>query len=237
MRIGLLLCDHVSAELMGISGDYLAMFRKLFADRPGLEIVAYDAVNGEIPNGPGECDAWLTTGSRFSVNDDEAWIRRLERFVRQVAVAQVPFVGVCFGHQLLAKALGGTVVTSERGWGVGIEEVNVASGLAFMPDGIESFRVMNSHAEQIEELPNSAVVIGWNDHCPVSMMSLGSSLLGIQGHPEMDVDYSKSLIRSRRGTRIPREIADEAIASLAEGSDSRLVADFIAEFLARAIRS
>ena len=110
---------------MHVSGDYPDMFRRLFAGHPEVEIVVYDVIGGDMPADPGECDAWITTGSRHSVNDDEPWIRQLEQFVRDVAQADVPFVGVCFGHQLIAKALGGTVVKSDRGWGVGAKEVEV----------------------------------------------------------------------------------------------------------------
>ncbi len=80
MKIGLLVCDHVRPEFLEISGDYDDMFRRLFADREDVEVTAYDAINGELPADPSDADAWLTTGSRYSVNDDEPWIRDLERF-------------------------------------------------------------------------------------------------------------------------------------------------------------
>src|SRR5262245_43448587 len=107
MRIGLPVCDHVRAEFLGISGDYEDMFRRRFAEHPYVDIVAYDAIAGELPSSPDDADAWLTTGSRHSVNDDEKWIRDLEAFVLRVHDTGVPFVGICFGHQLIAKALGG----------------------------------------------------------------------------------------------------------------------------------
>jgi GMP synthase-like glutamine amidotransferase len=231
MRVGLLVCDHVSPDLVGISGDYDVMFRRLLAGHPEVELVVYDAVNGEIPLSPTECDAWLITGSRHSVNDEFNWIRRLEEFIRKTAAVGVPLVGVCFGHQLLAKSLGGTVVKAERGWGVGVKTVQLADGLGFVPDGVDSFRVINSHQDQIERLPDGGKIIGWNEHCPVSAMTVGSSMLGIQGHPEMDLDFVRSLIELRRGTTIPSETADDGIASLATEPDTQLVVDLLVEFL------
>ncbi len=231
IRIGLLQCDHVAPELLGIAGDYDTMFEALFAAHPRVEIVPFDAVNGQLPSRPTECDAWLATGSRHSVNDREPWILGLEHFIREAAVAQVPFIGICFGHQLLATAFGGKVSVSDRGWGAGVKQVDIVGDLAIAPADLTSFRIVNSHSEQIELLPPHTTVLGSNEHCPISMMSVGTSMLGIQGHPEMSVDYSRALTEARRGTRIPEDTADAAIASLVETPDASLVADMIIEFV------
>jgi GMP synthase (glutamine-hydrolysing) len=223
LRLGLLVCDHVRPELRETSGDYDDMFRRLFAGHDEVDVVIYDAIGGELPAAPGECDAWLTTGSRHSVNDDAQWIRALEGFVREVAAARIPFIGICFGHQLIAKAMGGSVVRSERGWGVGLMEVEVSPELGLG----DSFRVLTSHQDQVESLPLDAEVLGWNEHCPVSMLRVGGNLIGIQGHPEFDAEYSAALIGMRRGTVIPEEAADAGIASLDELSDSGRLADWI----------
>jgi GMP synthase (glutamine-hydrolysing) len=230
VRVGLLQCDHVPPELESISGDYDSMFRRLFAAIPEVEIVPYDAINGVLPGDPGECDAWMTTGSRHSVNDPFEWIRELEQFVRDIARAEVPFVGICFGHQLLAKTLGGEVGVSDRGWGLGVLGVDVDSGAES-----ETFAVFNMHSEQVVSMPDGAESIGRNDHCPVWMMTVGPLLLGIQGHPEMDVGYGGSLIRSRRGDVIPEKTADVALKSLVEPTDSPKIADLIVRFIDAAV--
>ena len=128
MKIGLLVFDHVSSDLVGIAGDYDAMFRRLFAGHPDVELLEYDVINGQIPSSPTECDGWLTTGSRHSVSDDFDWIHEMEGFTRQTATVGVPFVGVCFGHQLLAKSLGGQVGRSDKGWGLGVTTGDVVPG-------------------------------------------------------------------------------------------------------------
>lgn len=223
MRIGLLVCDHVNPELRHVSGDYPDMFRRLFSGHPEVELVVYDAVNGEVPSDPAECDAWMTTGSRHSVNDELEWIGRLEAFVREVARAKVPFVGVCFGHQLLAKALGGRVAKSDRGWGVGVTEVEVDERLGIG----DRYRVVSSHQDQVVELPTGAEVLGWTEHCPVSVMAVGETMVGIQGHPEFDVRYAEALLALRRGTVIPEETADAALATLEVDPDREALASWI----------
>ena len=155
----------------------------------------------------------------------------MEDFTRKTASVGVPFVGICFGHQLLAKSLGGRVGPSKKGWGLGVKTVQVVQGLSFIPDGVESFRIVNSHRDQIQQLPRDAVTVGWNDHCPVSAMTVGPSILGIQGHPEMGVDYAQGLIESRRGTLIAEQVADAALASFSTQPDTSLIADFLVDFL------
>ena len=223
MKLGLLVCDHVRPEFEHISGDYPDMFRRLFAGHPEVELEVYDVIGGEFPKGPRECDAWITTGSRYSVNDDEPWIHHLEQFVREVAKEEVPFIGVCFGHQLIAKALGGSVVKSERGWGVGAKEVEVREDLDLGP----AYTVLTSHQDQIEDLPPGAEILGWNEHCPVSMLGVGENMIGIQGHPEFDPAYSKALMESRRGGLIPEAIVDDGLASLGGHTDGQLLVDWI----------
>jgi GMP synthase (glutamine-hydrolysing) len=232
MRIGLLVCDHVRPEFMGISGDYEDMFRRLFANHE-VEVVAYDAVNGVLPADPSEADAWLTTGSRHSVNDDAAWIRDLEDFVRQVAAAGVPFVGICFGHQLIAKALGGSVVKADRGWGVGVQEVTVSKELGLG----DSYRVLTSYQDQVSTVPPGGRILGWNQHCPVSVMGVGHTILGIQGHPEFEAAYSAALMESRRGTVIPEETVQAGLASLDDEPEGGRLAEWILGFIDEARRS
>ena len=228
MKIGLLVCDHVRDRHRNVAGDYTDHFRALFSGHPDVELVYYDVINGEMPARPTECDGWLTTGSRHSVNDDLEWIRDLEDFVREVAAAEVPFVGICFGHQLLAKALGGSVVKSDHGWGVGNKDVAT-------PDG--EFRVMNMHQDQVDSLPAGAEIIGWNEHCPVSAMAIGDSMLGIQGHPEMPTEYTRVLLEERRGGLIPEEIAVEGLSSLEVEPDTTRLADWLVEFFADSDRN
>lgn len=223
LRLGLLVCDHVRPELRAISGDYEDMFRRLFAGHDEVDVVVYDAIGGELPGAPGECDAWLTTGSRHSVNDDAPWIRALEGFVREVAAARVLFIGICFGHQLIAKAMGGSVVRSQRGWGVGVKEVEVSPELGLG----DSYRVLTSHQDQVETIPPGGEVLGWNEHCPVSMLRVGETLIGIQGHPEFDAEYSAALMELRRGSVIPEEAVDAGLASLDDAPDSGRLAEWI----------
>lgn len=229
LRVGLLVCDHVSPEFRDIAGDYPDMFRRLFASYPGIDLVDYDLPGGDFPSAPSECDAWITTGSRHSVYDQIDWIGRLAGLVRDIAGSERPYVGVCFGHQMIAQALGGRVEKAPAGWGVGVKAVEVTDPPPWFP--LESFRILNSHADQVTRLPAGAVVRGGNRHCPVSLMTVGDRMAGIQGHPEFTPEYAEALLVARRGKVIPADVADAALASLAEETDAASVADGIVDFI------
>ncbi len=234
MRVGLLVCDHVLSDLVDVAGDYDDMFFRLFADADDVELVAYDVVNGELPSDPADCEAWITTGSRHSVNDDLDWIRYLEEFIQAVPAARTPLIGVCFGHQLIARAMGGSVIRSPRGWGVGSVEVHLlADGSlpGWMQPLRDKYRILNSHADQVVEVPEGTVVLGSTTHCPVSLMTVGEYLMGIQGHPEMEPRYLRSLIEMRRGDRIPHETAAKGLESLGHGSDCTLIRQWMLNFI------
>ena len=94
------------------------MERLLQAAEPSSSVAVYPVLDGRFPTGPEEEDGWLITGSRHGVYEDLPWMRTLKDFLRQAAARRVPVVGICFGHQILAEAMGGRVEKSGRSWGV-----------------------------------------------------------------------------------------------------------------------
>jgi GMP synthase-like glutamine amidotransferase len=235
LRIGLLVCDHVMPSLLGVAGDYPDMFTRLFEDYPGVDLVLYDLTAGHFPESLDECDGWITTGSRLSVYDDEPWIANLAELVRQAADEERPFVGICFGHQMLAHALGGEVRRSDRGWGVGVKQVDVDRSERWMGQATGGYAVLNSHADQVVVPPPGAEVLGGNQHCPVSLMRVGRRMLGIQGHPEFGHDYSRALMEARRGSTIPESVVVDGMRSLETPPDSARLSDWIVGFLLESV--
>lgn len=233
MRVGLLVCDHVRPEFRGIAGDYPEMFGRLLSGHPQVELRPYDLTAGEFPAATDECEGWIGTGSRWSVYDDLPWIRRFEDLVAAFVADRRRFVGVCFGHQMIGRALGGEVAAAEQGWGVGVKEVRMEAVEPWMSPAVRSYRVLNSHADQIVRPPEGIRVLGSNRHCPVSMLAVGDHVLGIQGHPEFVPDYARALMEARRGRLIPDEVVDEGLAGLAMPVDRDLLAGWIASFLVR----
>lgn len=232
-RVGVLECDHVDPRFRPIAGDVVDMLRALFARHVpdvALELVPYDVVGGVLPGAPGECDAWLCPGSRHGVGDGLPWIADLAAFVRRIADAGAPYVGVCFGHQMLAHALGGRVERAGTGWGAGVETVVVDGAAPWMVPPAAKLALHFMHQDQVVEPPPGSEVLGRADHCPVALLAVGERMMGVQAHPEFTPAYTDALLVDR----VARLGADEvaaARAGLAQPTDEATAAAWMARVL------
>jgi GMP synthase-like glutamine amidotransferase len=231
MTIGLLECDHVRDEFRHIAGDYRDMFPSLFQPLVSdWQFVFYDVANGYFPSSIHDCDAYICTGSKYSVYDDEPWITQLKDFVGALYQAQKPFVGLCFGHQLLGEALGGKVEKSANGWCVGVHEFDVQVVESWQSPQKQSVNLLMMCQDQIATLPPDSVVVATSGHCPVAIIKVGQTMLGIQAHPEFTKPYEQALIENRV-ERIGNEKAQKALKSLNQPIDNEVVAQWIINFL------
>ena len=146
ITLGLLVCDHVAERFRPIDGDYTAIFATLFERiEADVEWRIYDVSAGEFPSALDECDGYVTTGSRASAYDQRDWILRLKEMVRDLYRAGIPLIGICFGHQVVAEALGGMVAPAATGWGVGLHGVTIAPREDWMePFASTSIRIRSS---------------------------------------------------------------------------------------------
>ena len=232
MKIGVLQCDDVMTELQPEFGNYPAMFEALLGEfATEWELVTYRAVDGELPDSVDACDGYITTGSRYGVNDDLAWLGQLEEFLVALAQAGKKFVGIWFGHQLLAKVMGGSVELSGRGWGVGMSFNQIEVKKPWMEPYQSSLDLVVSHQDQITQLPQGAEVLVSSRFCPYYMLQYNSHLMSVQGHPEFSKAYSSALM-ARRTDRIPAPRGREGQASLTAAVDDHLMAQWIINFFA-----
>jgi GMP synthase-like glutamine amidotransferase len=230
VNVGLLACDEVAERFRHIAGGYQQMFERLLSPHiPELRVTRFDVQAGEIPADPRACDAWITTGSRASVYDVADWIRSAEGFVQKVAESDRPFVGICFGHQLLGQTLGAEVKRAAGGWGVGVLPMDIVFEEDWMTPALSTVRLQYMHRDQVTAVPEGATLLGEAPHCPVAMFQVGARLLGIEAHPEFPAAYARALIENRRA-RIGEEVAEDALARVDEPSDSGVVGGWIARF-------
>lgn len=231
MRVGLLQCGRLPQDLVDDVGDYSRLFEALLGPH-GVTIEAHDVVSGPPPASAKSCDGWLVSGSAASTFDPLPWIAPTETFLRAVVAEQVPVVGICFGHQLLAQALGGRVARAPGGWGAGVHRYDlVGPPRPWMePDPPRSIHLVASHRDQVVALPEGAEVLARTEHCHVAAYTVGQHVLAIQPHPEYDATISRSLSQSRRELMGP-EVTDQALASLDAPLDSAMVGAWMAAFL------
>ena len=231
MNIGLLGCDDVPQRFRHIAGGYRDMFEKLLSPHlPGARYTWFDVVNGELPASADACDAYVCTGSRYSAYEERDWIVKLKDYVRELHESRKRFVGICFGHQVLAQALGGEVTLAEQGWGVGIHGMRITQHEPWMQPQQDDCRLQYMHGDQVQRLPREGVVLAAAPHCPVAMFRVGETMLGIEGHPEFPAPYVEALVQTRR-ERIGEARAEAALASLGTPADDAVVARWIANFL------
>ena len=231
MLIGILKTDSVLPDLAARFGEYPDMFAALLhREDPDLVFATWDIVGGEIPSDPGECDAWLITGSRHSVYEDHPWIPPLEEFVRSVHATGGKLIGVCFGHQLVARALGGKTGKADAGWTIGVQPQEILEPFSWAVDQPRELDLIHSHQDQVLRLPEGARQVGRSPTCPNAMFQVGENIMTVQGHPEFSPEYARALYPRRREV-FGDELCENAVASLDTGHDAALMARWMVAFL------
>jgi len=231
MKLGILKTDALKPEFVEQFGEYPDMFaRRIHAIDDSIELVTYDVQQGIYPKQLDEVDAYLITGSRSSVYDQEPWLDVLKVFVERLHNAQKKLIGICFGHQLVAEVLGGKTGKAEMGWCVGVHQASFTDKAQEL--GIEqaSFNLVSSHQDQILQLAEGSEVIASTPTCPNYMTVLGEHIITVQGHPEFDTEFARQLLVMRREI-FGEELYGTAVDSLQTPADNLQVIRWLLDFI------
>ena len=221
MKIGILLVGRASEDLVDEYGTYAEMLIALInTEEQVFEFKTFNILDDEFPKDHLECDGWIVTGSPHGVYEDHSWIPTVTQLINNVYEANLPIFGVCFGHQLIAQALGGHVEKSEKGWGLGLHTYQVNNKPDYMSNLSEEVTLNICHQDQVLRPPQGATVYAKSEFCENAGFYIKDKVLTMQAHPEFLVDFTKALLTARRDVTIPKEFVDPALVGLKNNPDS-----------------
>jgi GMP synthase-like glutamine amidotransferase len=155
------------------------------------------APDADLPSSPAGFDAIVVSGSLTSALDRSPWVMHLEAFVRKAVEMKKPYLGVCFGHQILARALGGGVKTgglAEYGW----TEIHQLEENALLKGLPQSFFTFSSHQDEVSSLPKGFRWTAKSQRCAIQMIEAENHpTFGIQFHPEKSLQECEESLKEK----------------------------------------
>jgi GMP synthase-like glutamine amidotransferase len=235
MKLTIIQLDESPHAVRDRFARYEPQYERLFSaitDRFEYDYVY--PLDGQALPDPAGLEAIAITGSATGVYDHPAWINPMRGFIRAAYTAKTPMLAVCFGHQLMADALGGDVRLSEKGWGVGRQEYRQVTTPDFARDLPANLAIAASHQDQVITPPDCAKVWLSSDFCPnAGLVYDGGTAMSLQPHPEFDLAYSRALLELRRGKPFSDVEVNEKQAALDQPLDDRAVGEAMVRFLVK----
>lgn len=222
INLGILVAGHIDLPHVRKYKGYADMFEQLFSRVNGpFKYHIYNIVDGEFPEFVHDCDAWLITGSASGVYDDTHWMQWLKGFIQRSDNVHKPMVGICFGHQIIAEALGGKVVKSSKGWGLGPQTYFLNNSQDHTK---KAFTINAIHQDQVIDIPPQARHLAHSEFCLYAALGYGNHILTFQGHPEFTCEYERDLLLFHKGKAIDTDSADIALQNISSKIDQEWVA-------------
>jgi len=241
MHIAILETGRTNKKMPAHFINYPDMFGTLFGDYAtecGIHFSIVPVIEDVFPDDVHEYDGYLVTGSAFGVYDDAPFIPKLMDFLRDVHKARISLAGVCFGHQIIAHALGGHAQKWSDGWGLGIRPVQLLAPCPWMADGDvkatsnDNVDLIHIHQDQVTSLPENAVLVGTSDFCKNAMFAIDNVVFSMQGHPEFTNEYAAALI-DLKSDLIDPELFEDAHATLKNTHQGEQMGRWIMNFFAQ----
>jgi GMP synthase-like glutamine amidotransferase len=232
MHLTLLHVGETPQRLRDRYERFVPFFQTMFKDAGfTFDWHPVNVLDGEPMPAPDAVQGVVITGSAYGVYDETPWMEPLRRFIRDAYAARTPMVGVCFGHQIMADALGGDVGKSDKGWGIGRHTYRVIDrhGLALDRD---AYAIACSHQDQVRVAPRDAQVFLASEFTPNAGLVYGNgAAISVQPHPEFDRTFAKDLCELRRDNPLADAVVDQAVNDLDAALDRLDMARTLGRFL------
>lgn len=231
MKLTIIHVGQTPAAMLDQFGRYPTQFQDMFASAgEAFDFESAFVLDGASFPDPSALEGIVITGSAAGVYDTPEWMDPLRDFIRKAYADKTPMLGVCFGHQIMADALGGDVRKSEKGWGLGRHVYEVKANPGFM-NGVAKVAIAASHRDQVITPPAEAEVFLASEFTPnAGLIYKSGTAISMQPHPEFDLGFSRGLVELRRNDPLNDQQVAAADKTLDVPVDNVEVAKELARF-------
>ncbi|KAF7715444.1 GMP synthase (glutamine-hydrolyzing) [Penicillium ucsense] len=244
LRIAVLECDTPIAPVTERLGGYGEIFERLLlkglAASPDsgvefAEISKWHVVDNPVYPDPSKYDAFLLSGSKHDSFRDDPWIVSLTEYVRGLLEDhKKPVVGICFGHQIIARALGARVGRGDHGWEISVDEINLTeTGQRIF--GKDKLYLQQMHRDVVHEVPKGCVNLGSSPRCAIQGLYMPKRIWSVQAHPEFTEFIISQVLKARHQSGVFNdELFQDGFSRAGKAHDGEFLAAEIVKFIAEA---
>ena len=232
-QIAILITGEPVPLIQSTRGGFGEIFAALLKESWAGEVNAYDIRDGCFPPMDSSLQGVIITGSAANVPDQEPWMIVAQEWLRVLVPRGVPTFGVCFGHQLLAQALGGEVRLNPKGREISTVEVERSTDDPIFDGVRKSFAANSCHVDTVAVLPEAACALASSESDDHQCIRFTPSCYGVQFHPEFDEEIMRGYVHGRAELIINEGGDPEALSERASETpmSQRLLHNFVTQLV------